>query len=194
MALAPGLPAVSWEEADPANRAMDEQRDAALRPLATGLGRAIDVGCGRGRLLATLGLEGVGVDLSILRLRLATQPVVQGDAGRLPFADDAADAVLLVNVLSSIPEGRAAVAAEVRRVLRPGGTVLWYDQRWPNPTNRATRAVARRELDTLFPGATVDVAPITVAAPLARVFPRSYVRLHRLRFLRSHLVGTIRLP
>jgi hypothetical protein len=98
----------------------------------------------------------------------------------------------LVNVLSSIPDGRDRVAGEVRRVLAPGGTVLWYDQRWPNPGNRSTRPVPRRELDALFPGAAIDVRPITVAAPLARAFPRSYERLHRLEVLRSHLVGTIR--
>jgi SAM-dependent methyltransferase len=183
---------MSWEATDPANRAMDEQRDEALTRLATGLGRSLDVGCGRGHLLGVLALRGVGVDLSIVRLRLAAAPVAQADAARLPFPDAAFDALLLVNVLSSIPTGRAQVAAEVRRVLAPDGTVLWYDQRWSNPGNRSTRPVSRRELDELFPGATVDVTPITVAAPLARTFPRSYDRLHRLSFLRSHLVGTIR--
>ena len=83
-------------------------------------------------------------------------------------------------------------AQQLRRVLGPGGIVLWYDQRWPNPGNRRTRPVRRRDLDSLFPDAAIEVEPITLAPPLARSFPRSYQRLHAVTALRSHLVGVIR--
>jgi len=46
--------------------------------------------------------------------------VLRGDATRLPFADDAFDAVVTSEVLEHIPDDVAAIA-ELVRVLRPGG-------------------------------------------------------------------------
>jgi SAM-dependent methyltransferase len=187
-----------WTETDPTNRVMVEQRDERARELVARLvhppRRVLDLGCGRGEVLPTLGLDGVGVDVSPVRLLLAPIPVARADGARLPFRDGAFDAVVAFNVLSSIPgeAHRRAVAGEISRVLAPDGIVLWYDQRWPNPGNRGTRPVGRRDLTTLFPGAELDLEPITVAPPLARTFPRSYRRLHALTPLRSHLVGVIR--
>jgi SAM-dependent methyltransferase len=197
VAVAAGLPAVSWDATDPANQRMDEQRDEHLLRLLGAHGpvdRALDLGCGRGEALRTLGQPGVGVDVSILRLRLATVPVAQADGAHLPFGDDRFDVVLALNVFSSIPADlhREAAAAEVRRVLAPGGSVLWYDQRWPNPGNKATRPVSGQHLRVLFPGAELALQPITLVPALARAFPRSYDRLHSLSLLRSHLIGWIR--
>jgi SAM-dependent methyltransferase len=188
---------MTWNEVDPTNEAMVDQRNDAVRRLVeplTPVRRALDLGCGRGSTLRDVGLTGVGVDLSILRLRLAPVPVAQADGAGLPFPDDAFDVVMLVNVLSSVPVDahRRSVLEEVRRVLEPGGSVVWYDQRWPNPANRATRALRHRDLQALLPGARIDLEPITLVPALARTFPRSYDRLHRLRSLRSHLVGLIR--
>jgi SAM-dependent methyltransferase len=187
-----------WDQADPANQAMVAQRDDALRSHLERLGRpvrrALDLGCGRGQALRTFGLAGVGVDVSVLRLRLAPGPVAQADAARLPFPAAAFDVVLAVNVLSSIPAEahRREVVAELCRVLTGDGVVLWYDQRWPNPGNRGTRPVTRQHLRQLLPSAAFDLEPITVAPAVARALPRRYDRLHGLRPLRSHLVGTIR--
>lgn len=190
----------TWDATDPGNQRMDEQRDDRLRALVEHLGRpvrrALDVGCGRGTLLSTLGLDGVGIDLGILRLRLAPGAVAQADAARLPFPDETFDLVVASNVVSSIPAepARRGMAAEVRRVLGEDGVILWYDQRWPNPGNRATRPVTRRDLAGLFPGATIDVDPITVLPALARALPRRYDLLHRVGPLRSHLIGLLRFP
>lgn len=188
----------TWDATDPGNRAMDAQHDERARLLVARLGRpvarALDLGCGRGEGLGVLGLTGVGVDLSMLRLRLAPVPVAQADGARLPFRDAAFDLVLVANVVSSIPDEaqRRAVAAEIRRVLTTDGVVLWYDQRWPNPGNRSTRAVTRRDLARLFPGARIDVESVTVVPALARALPRRYDLLHRIGPLRSHLIGLIR--
>ena len=179
---------------------MDDQRDAALRRLLGDLGRpvrrALDLGCGDGALPAALGLAGraIGVDLDSARLAEAPGPVANADGRRLPFPNGVFDLVLAVNVVSSIPDedDRRAVAAEVVRVLSDDGVVLWYDQRWPNPGNRATRAVTRRDLTRLLPGAASDLAPITVVPALARAFPARYQHLHRLRLVRSHLIGLLR--
>jgi SAM-dependent methyltransferase len=189
----------SWDVSDPGNQRMDEQRDERARELVADLGhpvrRTLDLGCGRAEAAGSLGLDpAVGVDLGILRLRLAPVPVAQADAARLPFPNGTFDLVLALNVISSIPiEGhRRVVAAEAMRVLGPDGVILWYDQRWPNPGNRSTRPVSHRDLTTLFPGAAVDVEPITVLPGLARAFPRRYDLLHRLGPLRSHLIGVVR--
>jgi SAM-dependent methyltransferase len=189
---------MTWDEVDPANQAMVAQRDVALRDRLDLLGRpvrrALDLGCGRGEVLPALGLAGVGVDLSVLRLRMAPGPVAQADAIHLPFPTATFDLILIVNVLSSIPTdaGRRGAVEELRRVLTADGVVLWYDQRWPNPGNRSTRPVTRQHLRQLLPDAELDLESITVAPALARALPRQYDRLHGIRPLRSHLVGTIR--
>jgi SAM-dependent methyltransferase len=93
----------------------------------------LDVGCGNGRYLRNLRRGGhrgllVGLDASTGMLRgiLAeepTQPVVLGDAQRLPLATPSADVVLAMHMLYHVPSAEAAVA-ELRRVTRPGGQVL----------------------------------------------------------------------
>jgi SAM-dependent methyltransferase len=177
-----------WSERRAADRALEAERDEALRAALAGLPaarRVLDLGCGRGGVLPALGLEGVGIDVDRDRLRQAPGPVVQADATRLPVDAASVDLVVACNVVSSIPgDGdREAMAREVRRVLRPGGAVLWYDQRWPNPANRATRAVTRRDLARLFPGARLDLRPITPIPALAR--RRLRVPVH------THLVGVL---
>ncbi|MET0159221.1 MAG: class I SAM-dependent methyltransferase [Acidimicrobiales bacterium] len=183
---------------DPADQAMHEQRDERARQLLDHLGRpvrrALDLGCGRGETLSALALRGVGIDLGILRLRLAPGPVAQADGARLPFPAASFDVVLAMEVFSSIPAEahRRVMAAEIVRTLTPDGVVLWYDQRWPSPANRATRPVSRHDLAGLFPGADRELETITLAPALARALPRQYQRLHHLGPLRSHLIGLIR--
>jgi ubiquinone/menaquinone biosynthesis C-methylase UbiE len=48
--------------------------------------------------------------------------LVEGDAGRLPFADASFDTVVGTFVLCSVGDVRGSLA-EARRVLRPGGTI-----------------------------------------------------------------------
>lgn len=65
----------------------------------------------------------VGRDLSCAELRLAAArglSVAQADAARLPVADAGVDAVVCSMALQLLPLQPAL--AEVRRVLRPGGT------------------------------------------------------------------------
>ena len=93
----------------------------------------LDVGCGTGSLLDELagvpGLVLAGIDASDIYVRAARErfaaraiPVQVGDACAMPFAPASFDAALSQLVLQFVPEPEAA-AAEMRRVVRPGGTV-----------------------------------------------------------------------
>jgi SAM-dependent methyltransferase len=92
--------------------------------------RALDVGCGPGNYLRYLRrhhptVRAHGLDLSpgMAAEAAAHGPTVNGDAGRLPFHDDAFDRVLAPHMLYHCPDIPAAVA-ELRRVLRPGGAMV----------------------------------------------------------------------
>jgi SAM-dependent methyltransferase len=96
--------------------------------------RILDVGCGTGSLtfaLAGFGDHGeiVGVDIGEPFLAAArernTDPRTSfrvADASSLPFADGHFDRALSQLVLQFVPDSLAAVQ-EMRRVVRPGGTV-----------------------------------------------------------------------
>ena len=97
------------------------------------------------RWLAGRGAHAVAVDLSAGMLRVgaeaasratgaaATVPLVQADAGRLPFADESFDVAF--SAFGAIPfvADSAGVMAEAARVLRPGGRFVFsvnHPMRW----------------------------------------------------------------
>jgi ubiquinone/menaquinone biosynthesis C-methylase UbiE len=103
-------------------------------------GTVVEVGAGTG-----LNLEhyGEGIERLVLtepdrhmRARLADRvahspmrdrvELLDATADRLPLGDDEADAVVCTLVLCSVPDPQAALA-EVRRVLRPGGTFAYME-------------------------------------------------------------------
>lgn len=93
--------------------------------------RVLDVGCGTGSLiqtLATLNLTEIqGIDASPIYIEAlaATHPAIPvqvADANALPFQDAAFDRALCQLVLQFVPNPEGALA-EMRRVVRPGGTV-----------------------------------------------------------------------
>lgn len=87
----------------------------------------LDVGCGPGAYLGQLserGITAVGIDESAGILPIGEHPrLVNGDATRLPFADDSFDAVLAPHMLYHVPHPVDA-AREIRRVLRDGGVFV----------------------------------------------------------------------
>jgi SAM-dependent methyltransferase len=107
----------------------------------------VDIGCGKGDLLK-LGVsefataKGCDVSVEMLKECEDLDVRVQEDPGTLPFADASADFVTAVCVYHHIPvEGRAAVTAEVSRILKPGGVFSIIEH---NPWNPATRLIVSR--------------------------------------------------
>src|SRR5438067_4190935 len=94
----------------------------------------LDLGCGTGRHAREARRRGarvVALDLRMEDLRSTREGTlpVQGDALALPFPDSSFDCVIASEGLEHIPEDGAAIA-ELRRVLRPGGTLAVTVPRW----------------------------------------------------------------
>jgi len=117
---------------------------AALARVDGPLDRLLDLGGGSGR--ATIAVDApnrIVLDISRPMLgrarhrqpdqrgrlsRPTTSPVgplspLQGDAGRLPVADDAVDAAMVVDAFHHMPDQRAVIE-EAARVVRPGGVFV----------------------------------------------------------------------
>jgi SAM-dependent methyltransferase len=127
----------------------EQLRESDARLLGELAGRRVlEVGCGAAmcaRWLRTRGADVVAVDLSAGMLRHAaaaaartgvTVPLVQADAGALPFATASFD--LACSAFGAVPfvADSAAVMREVARVLRPGGRWVFattHPIRWAFP-------------------------------------------------------------
>ena len=114
----------------------------------------LDLGCGAGTdsLVAAVmvGPEGrvTGIDMTpemLAKARAAAEEMgarnvefVEGEAERLPFADESFDVVVSNGVIDLIPD-KEAVFAELSRVLRPGGRMQIADVTIQNPVSEEGR-------------------------------------------------------
>lgn len=207
-----------WDPDNPGNQAIEREKARRIERLLLGTGRwpavherVLEIGCGFGDMLDCLRSLGVpeqhlhGVDLlpgriAAARRRLPHAHWTCANGARLPFPEEHFSLVLLFKVLSSVQSSQMSqiLAREAARVLRPGGAVLWYDLRRPNPWNPEVRAVSRGELQHLFPGFRQELAPATLLPPLARrlgaATPRLYPLLATLPCLRTHWLGLLMKP
>jgi SAM-dependent methyltransferase len=102
--------------------------------------RILEIGSGRGTLLHRLiarGLDIVGVETSPVRIEesrilYGELPIQQTSGATLPFPDEHFDLVLSFDVFEHIPD-TARHLAQVRRVLKPGGSyLLQTPNKWTN--------------------------------------------------------------
>ena len=207
-----------WNDNNPGNAAIRRERNAAVEGLLKSHGlaaleglRALEVGCGSGQTLASFSDLGArpedlyGVDLlperiEEARVRYPDCHFLCANAENLDFPDEHFDLAICSTVFSSIlDEAMAAnVAREIYRVLKLGGTVLWYDFRYNNPRNPNVRGMTLSRIRSLFPGLTADLRTITLLPPLARrlgpLTPLLYPLLSRIPPLRTHYVGLLTKP
>ena len=126
-------------------------------------GAVLDLGCGDGgdlRRIAALVSDDarlVGLDSSAKAIETA-RAATAGDArfawhphdvlSGLPFEDGAFDGVFSLNLLECLPD-KAALLAEMGRVLRPGGSVVCAHWDWDTQTlDGADKALVRRILQS----------------------------------------------
>jgi ubiquinone/menaquinone biosynthesis C-methylase UbiE len=120
-------------------RAEGTEEDDIRRELLAGLsGRVVEIGSGSGpnfRLYPATVSELVAVEPEDYLRAKAEEAVsrtgrpirlVDALADKLPFEDDSFDAAVAAQVLCSVPS-QAAALAELRRVVRPGGELRFYE-------------------------------------------------------------------
>jgi len=184
----PGVPATGWDAMAPsydAERTTDPVYCACVRQAVADLcpaGTVLDCGCGTGLALPyLLGADSVhAVDLSgemLARLqhkfRSHKLHTARGDVRHLPYPDGMFDCVLVANVLQHLkPPDQPRAAAEIMRVLKPGGRYVvsvhhfsrqkrhagWKKEGTPGGERRNPGYIyrySRSELAALFPRARI---------------------------------------
>jgi SAM-dependent methyltransferase len=155
--------------------------------------RILDAGCGSGRNMVELARLGEvsGVELSpasadVARARRVGE-VVEGSLLQMPFAEDAFDFAVCLDVIEHLPDDRAALG-ELRRVLAPGApllvTVPAYQWLWSghDVINHHCRRYSRATLEAAARDAGWECAYAThfnaLLLPVA-IALRALDRLHR---------------
>jgi ubiquinone/menaquinone biosynthesis C-methylase UbiE len=173
-------------------------------------GTVLDLGCGEGNLAGvrdSLGTatEWIGLDLrpeaiQVARSRFPDVRFIVASADAVPLEDGSVDVVVARVLFSSLPSARlkAAVAAEIRRLLRSGGWLVWLDIRYGNPRNSAVHGMPTAHIDRLFPGWRRELRSAGLLPPIARrlgaATPLAYRVMSALPPLRSHIVGRLAPP
>ena len=171
--------------------------------------KILDVGCGSGGFLREFVKYGAkpknlyGIDLLEERIEKARElnPNIDfrcGDASNLPYEDHFFDMVMQFTVFTSILDCRMKekIAFEMLRVLKAGGTILWYDYYVNNPWNPDVKGVKKKEIQGLFPNCVFSLKRVTLAPPVVRsLAPLSIflcLMLDKIPLLRTHYLGMIR--
>jgi demethylmenaquinone methyltransferase/2-methoxy-6-polyprenyl-1,4-benzoquinol methylase len=153
-------------------------RRAVVRAVAARRGdRVLDLAAGTGtssQPFADLGATVVPCDLSLGMLAVGKRarpglPFTAGDATRLPFADEAFDAVTMSFGLRNVVDPAAALT-EMARVTRPGGRLVICE--FSQPTFPPLRTVYVEYLMRLLP----PVARAVSSSPDAYVYLAESIR------------------
>jgi ubiquinone/menaquinone biosynthesis C-methylase UbiE len=184
-----------------------EHRTEALAGLT---GRVVELGAGTGinfRHYPTTVTEVVAVEPEPYLRAIATDAAVKvevpvtvmdGHAERLPLDDASCDAGVASLVLCSVPD-QAAALAELRRVIRPGGELRFYEH---VRSDRPGFARAQQALDIVWPylGGGCHASRTTLEAIERAGFELESVRSFSFRPsvvvapVAPHIIGTARRP
>jgi SAM-dependent methyltransferase len=190
----------AWSD-NPGNRAAHTELKRALMSIAatqlSGEGPILDVGCGTGawvRVLSSLvdqnrlyALDAVASRLQAARAAASGGHFFHANARALPFTSEMFDLVLLFTVLTDLPDTHdiERVLSECDRVLAPGGVLMIYEPRTPNPLNPSTRAIRSRDIRLPAKSRTLTLLP-PLARRLGRLTPLLYQPLATVPILRTH--------
>lgn len=114
-----------------AQSSMVDSSQALAELLGRGSGPCLDLGCGTGLysdVIRQTGRAPIGMDVSRDQLLLARQrgaQVVQGDAARLPFANEVFPTVAAIWISTDVDDFNAVVR-EAARTLKPGGLFVLF--------------------------------------------------------------------
>jgi ubiquinone/menaquinone biosynthesis C-methylase UbiE len=178
------------------------------------LARVLDVGCGDGGslwLLVRLGFPAnnlVGVDIQqdrILKARARQTEITFecGDATKLRFADCSFHLVMESTMFIHATDDvvATAIADEMIRVTKPGGTLLISDWRYAKPHNPHYKAVTAKRIKELFKvGVRTELlkrSPGALLPPVGRFLSKrcswSYFAVQKIfPFITGHMVTLIR--
>jgi SAM-dependent methyltransferase len=170
----------------------------------------LEVGCGTGKWLRELISWGAdpaktcGVELLpalAARARRLCPPAVTVEccnAVKTNFPSRSFDIVVQATVFSGVLEHgtRQAIAAEMLRLVRPGGMILWYDVVGENRWNSSVHPLRKADIRRLFPGCVYDLRRSGLSSAIAELLagraPRAAALLASLPPLGSHYLGAIR--
>jgi len=203
-----------YSKDNPAYRNTIEQRRLALERILLQQGirdlsemKILEIGCGSGGVLKEFLNMGVkpnalhGIDLLFNRLLearsfLPAAAILNADGQDLPFPTASFDFVIQYTAFSSVldPEIKKNMAADMLRVLKPGGYVIWYDFWW-NPKNKQTKGIKQPEIKRLFPSCNYQSTKITLAPPISRLLApfseKLVLVLESFYFLNTHFLVLI---
>lgn len=140
-------------------------------------GAVLDLGCGDGPALELLTVPAVGIDRNAAELAAAESrgltdiDLVEGDARSLPFGDARFERIISHMTLMLVPDAEL-VAAEIDRVLAPGGTLRLVVSRRPESRPAAAQLFldGLSELSATYgPGIDYPRSPWTAAAVRERL-------------------------
>lgn len=155
-----------YQRQHPNWRTSGEVFEALVRRHLTPATRVLDIGCGRGGVMELFWRDvrlpvGLDPDLESLRQRRAAFPAVNGRGETLPFPEAVFEVVIAMWVLEHLPAPER-VLAEVGRVLKPGGHLLFLTPNAHHPLLLANRfswafpAVQRLLVPKLYGRAEAD--------------------------------------
>ncbi len=106
-------------------RYWQKKRHSIILNAASNIPSVLDIGCGSSRILSSLP-RAVGMDIDIKKVRYMRKydnPVLCGSTFQLPFKNESFDGVISSEIIEHVKKDEA-LWKEMRRVLKPGGTLV----------------------------------------------------------------------